>query len=374
LRGVGNPCVQNNLVRYAFGAPRHPFLGIDDTDTRAIIGTKVGPTNAFDPSLFSSLGQPDQAFGPTFNFCVWRGDPTHGINGVAPVPALNPEPATGGTDPAFVGEMLSSRGLPITFARDWRILPDSALVDKGSAPDAYSGGVLQAQNQTMYVEPTLLGDNINHWPESSFDFDGEVYGNPRVLGAFPDIGFDEADIYVQAGYVNDSQSFEVAMFNCGAGNGTAAASEFVITPSAGTMRRLQVATPVSFGINPPGAPLGYADTTMLLCGGGTDRAFTTQFGSEFPAVVPGLGLDWLRNSGPLMVNTTQPAVLVPPVAPVYVPPHDIAAHSHAFGLLTIALVKPPVNLQSWFCQQLAWAPTVGSARISNLQCSVSLLK
>jgi hypothetical protein len=154
LRGVGNPNIQNNLIRAHDATPPTALMGIDDSDVTCVVCTQPGRSNAFDPAAVG---------GSNGSFCST-------VIGAFPLPRavpaglLNPNARTGGIDPTFVGEVLSSvGGISILNARDWRILHDSVLVDAGSGPAL---GALVAANGTAYVDAACT-------PSSSFDFDGE---------------------------------------------------------------------------------------------------------------------------------------------------------------------------------------------------------
>jgi hypothetical protein len=200
LRGVGNPNIQNNLIRCLDTQPRTALMGIDNSDTTVVLAIPApvpggSPTNAFAPTQAVSANA-------AYNSLIVQpniGPPvTPPVLGVVPVPAVNPNPALGGADPGFVGEMLSQMmGAPFGFARDWRILYGSPLFNLGFAPAA--NGLLVAANGTTH------NDNAQSFPYPVFDFDGEVYGNLRSQFGRPDIGFDEFDQYIVCGaYVNDT--------------------------------------------------------------------------------------------------------------------------------------------------------------------------
>jgi hypothetical protein len=197
LRGVGKPSIQNNLIRCLPGASgpgntdnRTSMLGIDDSDTRAISGFAL-PTNAF--------------VGPLAGGTSVGGMFQSAIVGAAPIPKVEVFPFLGGSDPDFVGEMLSLQPAPIIPTahldglRDWRLLPTSTLVDQGIGPSP--SGVLTAANMTTYTVET-------EFPQlSAFDWDGEGHGNVRRAGANVDIGYDESSQLVIAGsYGNESAS------------------------------------------------------------------------------------------------------------------------------------------------------------------------
>lgn len=201
LRGVGNPNIQNNLIRAFDPTPATALMGIDLSDVSCAIGTTLGPTNAFDPASFGNSNG---------RFCSL-------VLGNDPVPRttaggvlLNPNVRTGGVDPTFVGEFLTSQtggAIASTFGRDWRLMPDSILADEGTAPVLVGFDmVLEAANLTRHVDLACTA-------ASSFDFDGEVYGNPRLhpsplAGAAappnPDIGFDEIGFLVDSASINDT--------------------------------------------------------------------------------------------------------------------------------------------------------------------------
>ncbi|MCC7172075.1 MAG: hypothetical protein IT459_16640, partial [Planctomycetes bacterium] len=225
LRGVGNPNIQSNLIRAYDATPPTSMLGIDITDVTCQIGTNAGPSNAFDPSVVGPQSGPFQGtMNPAFCSLLSIGgmiQPT--VPPFAPVPRsvpispsafpfpvpspypLNPNGLTAGLDPAFVGELLTLSAAPVGVGYDWRLVPDSFLVNAGTGP---LNQLLRAVNQTQHVD---IG-----CPFSSFDFDGEGYGNPRVqatlattLNTLPagpevDIGFDETGILIDCGMANDS--------------------------------------------------------------------------------------------------------------------------------------------------------------------------
>ncbi|MFK7960008.1 MAG: hypothetical protein AB8G96_05725 [Phycisphaerales bacterium] len=194
-RGVGNPNIQNNLIRGSgTDGGAWAMLGIDQSDTTVVVGTVPAgtATNAFDPQF---VGGNNGRF-------------TSQIIGVNPPTALIPDPQAANptglpqADPAFVGEWLTKdRNLGLGQGRDWRLLPGSALADLGAAP--LNNAQLMAANGTMYLQ----GPAATRLPEWAFDFDGEHWGNVRFQGANPDIGFDETDLTVFAGaYFNDNRS------------------------------------------------------------------------------------------------------------------------------------------------------------------------
>lgn len=350
LRGIGPLNIQNNLIRTAPGQVATALLGIDNTAVTARLGTPTGPTNAFDPRL---VGGPNA----TGLYCSMFN--TYNGNGMAPIPRVNIDPtAAGGRDAAFVGEMLTRAfAQPVTVARDWRILPSSALVDVGSMPRPLAaGGVLAAQNGTRYTEPALV-------PLSSFDLDGEVYGNPRVQPAFgsavalADIGFDETHLMVDcAGYANDSVSHRwnpaVTPQVCGPLN-PGQPFRGLVFPGAGAFALFETRLPIPFPlITPCAGPAFYP-------------AYTTMWGTVVPPATiagfpPFYNLVWM-NLGILIAG---PSGAAAPVA--YAAPNDPTILNFGAGF------APTVGATPWqfVNEQSLFTPT-GSATtfISNLQSS-----
>ncbi|MEM7357375.1 MAG: hypothetical protein AAF657_41560, partial [Acidobacteriota bacterium] len=329
LRGVGNPNIQNNLIRSAPTPARTALLGIDATDTSAAIGTLIGASNAFDPAQAVSTNG-------VFNSL---------IIGAVPAPAVSTNPSTGGSDPAFVGEMLSSLGgLPTSVTRDWRVLFDSALVDAGTSPvppNLAPGGVLQAGNGTAYVEPTLI-------PLSSFDFDGEVYGNLRRLGAEIDIGFDETGQFVDSLYGNDSRSYSPMPCDVSCTPTPGLGTRVLLFPTNGTVSFFETRTPMPF----PGP---------FLTPGGFYWAFSTQFGTVVP---PAPGLVWLQTVSSPFTTFSAGAPNVP-LLPIngYVPPFGGSVHNFAALLPPV----PPQNACTYVNEQLLYTPAGAAPVFTNLQ-------
>lgn len=100
-------------------------------------------------------------------------------------------------DPGFVGEFLVSQpGTPVLgdYA-DWRLLPGSPLIDKGRAWE-----INEFAHGEIYRDHPHEKLSLRRW-------DGEGWGNVRVHGAQPDIGFDEFQLGIMAGsYANGSNS------------------------------------------------------------------------------------------------------------------------------------------------------------------------
>ncbi len=229
-RGVASHNIQNNLMRSLPGTLRTAFLGVGLDDTSVAIGTVFGPTNAFDPVTAPSNGISIDPAG-TFRSEI--------VGSTPPVPHPGADLST--FDPGFVGEMITSRRG--TTVRDFRLLPDSGLVDLGSAPVFTVNpcvGTLRSNSGHQYIDRPRVSGGSLAWLIGSFDFDGEVHGNPRIVGAGPDIGFDETDLFlVSEGYGNDTKSFNIPWDPRPASLPFIAAGTDVHTmifPSAGTIR------------------------------------------------------------------------------------------------------------------------------------------
>jgi len=242
-RGVGSPGIYNNLFRTAPTIPFTPFpamamLGIDSTDTRAmdaLTGMAMN-SNAFDPTLVGSTsgvfestpvvpavqgsglgltlvdcGAATQCPAPAG--CNFTMQPAGCTAAPLPVPIVaiwggGTGPGAG-VDPCFVGEYLNDRGqvppaVAGIFHNDWRLVPNSPLADAGVLPQAVvPGGTAKMFCGVIGGCWTEPGCALLH----SMDWDGEVYGNPRIVGGRPDIGADETHGYVVAGsWGNDAIS------------------------------------------------------------------------------------------------------------------------------------------------------------------------
>jgi hypothetical protein len=184
LRGVGNPSIQNNLLRtLPEQSLQKEMLGVDSTDTAVSGGTNPGTTNAFHASRVGG----DNGF---FHSAMLPGN-------LLPLPQVDLDFLP--NDPSFVGETLAPL-LTNPAYRDWRLLPGTPMQDVGSAPDLTVLPVaLVAVNGTSYAEPECP-------VLSCFDWDGELYGNPRLVNEV-DIGFDEVHLMIMAGnWANDANN------------------------------------------------------------------------------------------------------------------------------------------------------------------------
>lgn len=189
VRGINRHNIQNNLFRCLDTRPRArtAMLGVDLGDAHCALARGLStprPTNAFNRGTATTKS-------------VQTG--LYSVLVLAPNVLPSPRVDLGPTDPGFVGEYLTqNRG---AYIRDFRLLPDSVLVDQGASPLYTTGcGRIGAVNGLIHQES--LGSL-----EQSFDFDGEVHGNPRIAGNEVDIGFDETDALLLAGsYGNDTKS------------------------------------------------------------------------------------------------------------------------------------------------------------------------
>jgi hypothetical protein len=352
LRGVSEANIQNNLIRCLVGQDRTAFLGIDDGDTSVAFGTPTGPTNAFDPTL---VGGP--SVDPAQTFCS-------NIVSVfgAPVAKVNPNPtAAGGADPAFVGEMLTNLSLlPLSVGRDWRILPDSVLVDAGSRPAAGATGmILRASNLTEYIEPETTP--LNYMPLSSFDFDGEGYGNERVRGDFADIGYDETQLLIDAGFGNDTILHGV--FGCDGHCSSTSGEEVaeLIFPGPGTYK-------VELTVSASRFPAPMLGTFPAV---GFYWAYSTLFGTIVPpspaTPVPDATY-WMQTSSSAFTfySMISPALTVNAVTN-YFPPFD-PTNAHSFGRTAFSMAASDLGC-IYVNQQGRFTPTGGVRVLTNLQSS-----
>jgi hypothetical protein len=204
------------------GAPYVPFarLGIERADTETLFSDGqaqvIGPTNVCSSSR---VGSTNGYFASTPVISISAGAPAShpwhevfdckvpacGSSSCSAMcqPAPNPIPVmelydgtvVGTVDPGFVGEWLASQltSPPAATYNDWRLMPGSPLEDLGLLPTG-------AQNGTVFPTPGCT-------ELRSFNFDHEGWGNPRVVGGRPDVGFDERHGLIVAGsWGNDSIS------------------------------------------------------------------------------------------------------------------------------------------------------------------------
>lgn len=129
---------------------------------------------------------------------------------------------TSGVDPAFVGEyvstVLGANTPTLRDYRDWRVMPGSPVENRAIVPASNGyltpasllpGGFIYATNEPLELD--------------LFKWDGERWGNPRVVDGAPDVGFDERHLVIQAGnWANDTNSHNVPGFMTpfGAGQST----------------------------------------------------------------------------------------------------------------------------------------------------------
>ncbi len=236
-RGVGNPCITGNVFRTrpfsgsATDARPFAMLGIGREDTQVLDNTVPGggqylDTNAFDPARVGETNQhffsrpvvsyqlhpPGTSLWPHWN--CQNSSPNQGCgviaNGCAANPLL-PTPAVSiwngvtGVDPGFVGEYVATQIAGLGAYIDWRILPTSPLENRVFLPSAQ--GPRGYITQPHASDPQwIYAFNV---PEELYLFawDGEHWGNARVMDGAPDIGFDERGLLIQAGnWANDSNS------------------------------------------------------------------------------------------------------------------------------------------------------------------------
>ena len=227
-RGLGNAGVINNLFRTRPGTNQRAMMGIDQSDTLAVPqgAAPANNTNAFalgrvgSSTSFASAEVGNTALIPGTGGTNGE-DPFWNCAGLAnsssscpPPCSLNTPPTcttncTPGTlpyprvdiydgstmsqsdrDPGFVGEYLAAAYSADVGEEypDWRLVPGAGFLnpmkDKGYAPGIGETTITMA-NGTVFQLPT------HSLAPHPFQWDGEGYGNPRVVDGFPDIGHDE---------------------------------------------------------------------------------------------------------------------------------------------------------------------------------------
>lgn len=335
IRGISKLNIQNNLIRSTDN--QWPMMGIDARDSTCSVclvqtTTTPAPTNAFDSALYASGG--GLVLDANTRFGVYRGS--------KPVTVID-QLGSGGRDPAFVGEYITTlaAGGSGERYRDWRVLPDSAIKDKGALPTSTSGPwILRASNGTEYVDPafgtsgssvTVNTDGLSH---SCFVFDGEGYGNERLHGSFVDIGFDETSDYVHAGYMNDARAFDHAgPIACGfEGEAPNLVDEYNITPSGFPHREYSNHTPAGTGPVLGVFDWGFTGNCDIAdecvdCDNPYFAVSSIHFGNALPTLLSGgppPPIDWLMNTPglgtPNGCAVTQDLVTFSPSAGSYTPP------------------------------------------------------
>lgn len=318
-RGVGNPCITGNLFRTRpndSGNPVVPFamLGIGGEDTQVSTAAGWTDTNAFDPSRVGSTNgaffsepvvagivtpPPPIAVPTVFWNCANQVGPYGTCNlstqccssaSGAPVCAFNcvpaslPTPAVGiwngttGIDPAFVGEYFATElavaQSPQTTHVDWRIMPGSPLENRAARPPV--GGPRGFETQPHQDDSAWLF--LTEFPAECplFKWDGEHWGNPRVVDGAPDIGFDERGLLIQVGnWANRSNSHNQPGFMHPTGVG-ATTRWFILPTSAGGV-----------SLNTANRYLRLHDTTITPTGGGAGDGWIQPPGAL--ATPPSLG-------------------------------------------------------------------------------------
>jgi hypothetical protein len=270
LRGVGNPSIQNNLIRSLPGQTGLiELLGIDASDVEVVRATSSPlPTNAFH----------SQRVGGTNG--VFCSADTLGMG-------VNPAVDLANQDPGFVGDSLR-RGpsihfhlnwdptVPGTFYggpqfADWRLMFDSPVVNQGQFLE---GGELEAVNGTLYSTPC---DELH-----SYTWDADGYGNPRVYSETIDIGADETHMAMMVGNwgPNDYSHNSPSALNLGAGQGRALRWVFIDPTFAGGLE-VDIVGPTAppiFLPSTPSVPL----TSTCPNGYAVHPGFMTQRGVNVP--------------------------------------------------------------------------------------------
>lgn len=338
LDGIGNPNIQNNLIRSLAFAGRTALLGIDAGDT-SVAGAFPGETNAYGCPLVAAT------ISPLCSDAGGHSNPMFASNilGAPPKPRVEIIPFLGGKDPAFVGEMLNAKFGPtdpnpaLGDYIDWRLLPDSELIDKGLGPNG--GGRITATNGTFYEEDPMF-------PElHSYDWDHEGYGNPRIGGAAVDIGFDEAGPLIVAGSYGNSSNSHNNPWDPMIAQGQP--RRYMILPEDGFA--LWVVTWSAFqpGLgwsNPPGT----LNPPQVIPDDPPNVIITPPYNFGYLGVPLGFGLLQLPFNAPKVPFTN---------------PQD--GTSHEFGLLKFGLQDTPTTLL--MNQQLILVTPSNEVLLSNLQ-------
>lgn len=316
LRGISTMSVQNNLFRITGG--NVPMLGVSARDAELRHGIPQGPTNAFPRSNVANrtpLGSYHSAA---------AGQPFPRVD-------LSAIPAAGGPrlDPAFAGEFFGSLS-PTLDVLDWRLLPspENAVIDAGGIFDALGrfdslSGVTYVGSVPSISEPTRRTQH--------FAWDGEGWGNPRIAGEFADIGYDEADVFLQgASYGESSRSHNVPLD----ASPLFAAAFPLAAPSgvpAGNPNRISV-----FPGGPSSATVDYYLTYTPFTGG----AWTLPPGiAPVPMTYVGVpGYDWL-STGP---NYTLVGAGVPLLPTTYL--HTLTGVMHSIQVVSAIDSSDPVPL------------------------------
>lgn len=239
-RGVGSPCLVANVFRTRGLEHLNPLpairpfamLGIAAHDTSVLLSGVAHDTNAYDPArvgwsngyFFSQPTNSVQVSSVVSQWPHWNCHTTvfGGACGAqtascstAPFPSQPavriwdgtiPSPTTPATvDPGFVGEYIATSIAGLADYVDWRILPGSPLENLSFVPP--TPGPRAYITQPHASDPLwIYSVNV---PEDLylFSWDGEHWGNGRVMDGAPDIGFDERGLLIQAGnWANDSAS------------------------------------------------------------------------------------------------------------------------------------------------------------------------
>lgn len=225
VRGMANLCVVANVFRTAptTGSIKpYAMIGVEQADTRVFVNGAAMQTNAFAPGRVGSTNGFFHSL-PVTSFLVesvvangtsdlWNCQVSAPGNCNALNPGCSaatlPTPAVSiwdgvvgvGVDPAFVGEYLSTDSSTtgvIDSYRDWRILPGSPLENMAVAP---ASELVTEAGVTFNVGANRELNLYSGW-------DGEHWGNPRIVDGAPDIRFDERHLMIMAGsWSNDSNS------------------------------------------------------------------------------------------------------------------------------------------------------------------------
>ncbi|MDP1793990.1 MAG: hypothetical protein Q8K63_07605, partial [Acidimicrobiales bacterium] len=321
FRGVGNPCITSNVFRTRpapSGATVLPFamLGIGDEDTRVKTVTGYIQTNAFDPARVGStnnyfwslpvassmvdftggIGKWNCQVSPIGGACGTQSNPCSAI-ATPTQPAAPIWDGSNGLDPAFVGEYIATSTALVDY-RDWRLLPGSPLENLGYMPPP---GGPRAFITSPHVDSQGVSDPTWHFPIDLpeelhlFQWDGEHWGNPRVVDGAPDIGFDERGLLICAGnWANDSNSHNQPWFMQPGVTPGSSTRYFILPDSAGGValnvpnRSLRVYQSILTPPSPPATGNGWINPPLSLANPPSSSALPLYYRTKYIAFTQAL--------------------------------------------------------------------------------------
>jgi hypothetical protein len=340
LRGLGHACITGNVFRTrpltGNPSPRpYAMLGIRHVDSVVSPngGATLVQTNVFDPAL---VGSTNGTFYSTpvesilvetvsvgiadiWNCSVYTTSPPPPPACTAAAAPSSPLVAiwngTSGLDPAFVGEYLAtSQAQTLGDYRDWRILPGSPMEDLGIVPQNPRFHVNGSTPTTGFTYGTAVLSALD-----LFQWDGEHWGNPRIVAGAPDAGFDERHLFLCAGsWSNDSNSHNEPGF-LHPGVSTGDRTRYFILPNiaAGVAlnvpnRSLRVYQTEQFVTSPPGGGNAWVNPPTSLSSPVNAPALPTDHRTKYIAFTQ--AQPWSDQSLTGASGTYAPLGILPPVS------------------------------------------------------------